>query len=158
MAATGSMDGVHPSYHLMRGSAKGACECFRLNMAIFRALAIYAVENVPMNETLTFEQARKVREYNDVVSLLTILLNIDKEKVLHFRASCLHTTNVAQIQKAHVFVQENKISNFNVFLHLAFSEMLIYIPEDEWKTTLKRIRIANRGNSRQSDEHRWLLG
>ncbi len=49
-------------------------------MAIFRALAIYAVENVPMKQTLTFEQARKVQENNDVVSLLKSL-NIDKEKV-----------------------------------------------------------------------------
>jgi hypothetical protein len=99
------------------------------------------LKTFPMKETLTLEQAAKIQEYNDVVNLLNTL-NIDKERVLHFRASCLHTTNVAQIRKAHMFVQENGISNFDVFLHLAFSEMVILAPEAD----------TTRGNSRQCDE------
>jgi hypothetical protein len=38
-----ALDGVHPSYHLMRGGAKRACEFFRFNMAIFRAFTKYTV-------------------------------------------------------------------------------------------------------------------
>jgi hypothetical protein len=136
-----AMEGVHPSYHLMKAREKRACECFRLNMAIFRALTSYAIANIPMNETLTFEHVAKVRKYNDVINCLKTL-HIDKELVLHFRASCLHTTDVAHIEKAHLFVQDNNIHNFTVFLHLAFSEILILVPDDKWKTILKRIRIA----------------
>ncbi len=65
-----AMEGVHPSYHLMRGRAKEACECFRLNMVIFRALTNNAIENIPMKDTLTLEQAAKIQECNDVVNLL----------------------------------------------------------------------------------------
>ncbi len=88
-------------------------------MAIFRALSIHAIENVPMNDTLTTEQAGKVKNYNDGVDYIKTL-NSDINKVLQFRASCLHTTNVAQIKKTHLFVQENNIIDLNVFFHLSF--------------------------------------
>ncbi len=133
-----AMNGVHPSYHLMKARDKRASECFRLNMTIFRALTIHAIENVPMNDTLTTEQAAKVREYNDVVDYIKSL-NIDIDKVLHFRASCLHTTNVAQIKKACIFVQANNIVDLNVFFHLSFSENFILVEDDEWKIILERI-------------------
>ncbi len=57
-----AMEGVHPSYHLMKARERSACECFRLNMAIFRALTQYAMANIPMNETLTVEHVAKVRK------------------------------------------------------------------------------------------------
>jgi hypothetical protein len=144
-----AMNGVHPSYHLMKGRDKRASECFRLNMAIFRALTIHAIENVPMNDTLTTEQAAKVREYNDVVDYIKSL-NIDIDKVLHFRASCLHTTNVAQIKKAYIFVQANNIIDFKVFFHLSFSENFILVEDDKWKIILA-------GNSGEGDEYGWVL-
>jgi hypothetical protein len=93
-----AMNGVHPPYHLMKARDERAIECFRLNMAIFRALSIHAIENVPMNDALITEQADKVRDYNDVVDHIKTL-NIDIDKVLQFRASCLHTTNVTQLKK-----------------------------------------------------------
>jgi hypothetical protein len=63
-----------------------------------------------MKHLLVSEQAASVHKYNDVVNDLKTI-HIDKAEVLHFRASCLHTTNVAQIQKSHLFVQVNKISS-----------------------------------------------
>ncbi len=134
-----AMDGVHPSYHLMKGRDKKASECFRLNMAILRALTKYAIDNVHTQDTLTAEQAAKVREYNKVVNLLKTI-NVDKENVLHFRASCLHTTNVAHVEKVHLFMQDNNIFIFNVFLHLAFSETFILVCDDDLMKIMKRLR------------------
>ncbi len=101
-------------------------------------------------------QLNMLLKCRNTTTLSTIYLKniyIDKEVVLHFRASCLHTTDVAQIEKAHLFVHQNNIRNFNVFLHLAFSDMLILIPDNEWKTVFQN----QQGYSKRSDVLRRFL-
>ena len=156
-----AMEGVHPSYHLVKARQKDASELYRQTMDIYKALHEWNTGGKPMKELLTDLLYAAVKKYNDVVDFLKEenwikelggqLVRISKEKVLKFRPSCLHTTSVDHIKKAINFLIALKCCYYVPLLHLGFSQQFTSLSEDEWNKLCARLKTWVENNREVSD-------